>query len=281
MNQIAVMQGRLVPPEGGHFQSFPRTRWRDEFAFAATAGLNAIEWIYDSYGEGLNPLASDEGIEEMRQLSMQTGIEIRSLCADYFMEHPFLRTSADERLTLIRTMKWLLSRCASIGISRVVVPFVDRSRIENELELGEVVGLITELIPCASSNRIELHLETSLPPADFARLLDQCTGTVARVNYDSGNSASLGYKANEEFAAYGHRIGSVHIKDRVLGGGSVPLGTGNADLKSVFDGLAKLGYQGDFVLQIARANAGDELNWISKNVAWLKSQIKASTASAQ
>ena len=36
-----------------------------------------------------------------------------------------------------------------------------------------------------------------------------------KVNYDSGNSASLGYDPTDEFAAYGERVGSVHIKDRV------------------------------------------------------------------
>ena len=62
MSRVAIMQGRLVPPEAGRFQSFPRDRWRDEFAFAAQAGLDAIEWIYDQYGEDVNPLTTSDGI---------------------------------------------------------------------------------------------------------------------------------------------------------------------------------------------------------------------------
>ncbi len=95
------------------------------------------------------------------------------------------------------------------------------------------------------------------------------------MNYDSGNSSSLGYEVGEEFAAYGHRIGSVHIKDRRLGGGTVPLGTGNADLPAVFRGLAALGYHGDYVLQIARSEPGEELLWIAQNCAWVSAQIEA------
>jgi len=53
------MQGRLVPPEAQRFQSFPRERWREEFAVAAAAGLDTIEWIYDAYGEDLNPIGTD------------------------------------------------------------------------------------------------------------------------------------------------------------------------------------------------------------------------------
>jgi hexulose-6-phosphate isomerase len=44
------MQGRLSPPEGGRFQSFPRRSWRQEFPRAREAGLDYIEWIHDEYG---------------------------------------------------------------------------------------------------------------------------------------------------------------------------------------------------------------------------------------
>jgi hexulose-6-phosphate isomerase len=271
---IAVMQGRLIPPEGGRFQCFPRARWRDEFALAAETGLDAIEWIYDVFGEDTNPLASDAGLDEIRSLSQITGIAIRSLCADYFMDRPFLRISQAERAVLIEKMEWLLSRCTLIGITRVVIPFVDQSRIENEREFREALTIVDRLIPSAKAHKVELHLETALPPREFADLLAHCEDSLVRVNYDSGNSASLGYRVEEEFAAYGHRIGSVHIKDRVLGGGTVPLGTGNADLTSVFNGLARLGYRGDYVLQIARPKPGDELHWIAQNRSWLERQIE-------
>jgi L-ribulose-5-phosphate 3-epimerase len=270
---LATMQGRLVPPEGEHFQSFPRVRWRDEFAFAAQAGLDGIEWIFDAYGENTNPLASDTGILEMRTLSEQTGTAIRSLCADYFMDHPFLRSTERECTELIQKMRWLISRCNLLGIGRIVVPFVDKSRIETESETAEVLSILQTLLPTADSYQVELHLETSLAPERFAALLNRCAHRMLRVNYDSGNSASLGYCAAEEFAAYGHRIGSVHIKDRLHCGGTVPPGTGDADFDAVFNGLASLNYSGDYVLQIARKQPGKELEWISQNRAWLTEQL--------
>src|SRR5580658_4053100 len=102
MTFIASMQGRLVPPEDGRFQCFPRERWRDEFALAAQAGFDAIEWIFDVYGEDVNPLSQDTGLAEMRALTERTGTIVRSLCADYFMDRPFLRTTSAEREELIR-----------------------------------------------------------------------------------------------------------------------------------------------------------------------------------
>jgi L-ribulose-5-phosphate 3-epimerase len=278
MTCLAVMQGRLVPPEGGRFQSFPRERWRDEFYFAAEASLNAIEWIFDVYGEDVNPLASDAGVAEMRALSEKTGIALRSLCADYFMDRPLLRTTAREREDRVRKMEWLLSRCRAAGIGRVVLPFVDNSRIENEV--SEALSILRSLLPAAEKNNVELHLETSLAPRPFAELLEQCPHSLLRVNYDSGNSSSLGYCLTEEFAAYGHLIGSVHVKDRLLGGGTVPLGTGNADLPSLFRALAAIGFRGDYVLQIARAEPGREMSWIAQNRAWVAAQILAAEKGA-
>jgi L-ribulose-5-phosphate 3-epimerase len=279
MPYFATMQGRLVPPEGGRFQCFPRERWRDEFALAAEAGLDAIEWIFDVYGEDANPLATDDGVAEMRDLCAKTGVAVRSLCADFFMDQPFLRTAQTKRAALIEKMRWLLSRCNRMGIGRVVVPFVDQSRIDNDEEKNDVLSILRSLLPAAENTQVELHLETSLAPQPFAALLERCAHPLLRVNYDSGNSSSLGYRPAEEFAAYGPRIGSVHIKDRVRGGGTVPLGAGDADLPTVFRGLAEMKYSGDYVLQIARPESGKELPWIAQNRAWIAGQIEQAVLS--
>ncbi len=134
------------------------------------------------------------------------------------MDRPFLRTSELQRIELIRKMNWLLSRCKLVGIRRVVIPFVDHSRIENAAEETQVISILRSILPSAEINEVELHLETSLGAEPFARLLERCDHPLVRVNYDSGNSAALGYTASNEFAAYGKRIGSVHIKDRKLRG---------------------------------------------------------------
>ena len=40
---------------------------------------------------------------------------------------------------------------------------------------------------------------------------------------------SLGYDIDEEFKSYGYKISDIHIKDRVLNGGPVILGSGNVN----------------------------------------------------
>jgi hexulose-6-phosphate isomerase len=253
----------------GRIQAFPREAWAREFPNAAAAGLDAIEWIYDAYGVGANPLDVAQGISAIQALSAESGIAVRSLCADYFMDFTFVRATDGERDTRIACLAALLERARQIGVTRVVLPFVDSSVIRDASDREAVVDTLHRALPAARTAGIELHLETSLPPQEFAELLARVPDPLVKVNYDSGNSSSLGYRPAEEFAAYGNRIGSVHIKDRVLGGGTVPLGQGDADLDAVFAGLRRLNYSGDLVLQVARGEAGEEVAWARQNRAFI------------
>jgi hexulose-6-phosphate isomerase len=259
------MQGRLLPPETGHFQAFPRDGWRDEFALAAEAGLDSIEWIYDVHGEDVNPLATDEGVAEMRALEQRHGVQVVSVCADWFMA----KRLQDDDSGAVERLHWLLERCAAAGIQRVVLPFVDDSRMQSERERGRIRDILNDALPSARRHDVELHLETDLPPDEFRAFLAELPEDVVRVNYDSGNSAALGYSVTDELAAYGPRIGSFHVKDRVRGGGTVPLGEGDADLHATFQGLRGIGYEGDVILQVARPEDGDEVAWARTNAGFV------------
>ncbi|MBZ5723465.1 MAG: sugar phosphate isomerase/epimerase [Acidobacteriia bacterium] len=264
------MQGRLVEPVEGRIQAFPREQWAVEFPNAAAAGLEAIEWIYDTYGLGANPLENPQGISRINQLSRNHGVAVRSVCADYFMDFAFVRASEADRALRLDKLVWLLGEARQIGVTRIVLPFVDQSAICNEADRDAVVEVLQRVLPVARSLTIELHLETGLAPDDFAALLARVPDPFVKVNYDSGNSSSLGYRPSEELAAYGRRLGSVHIKDRVRGAGTVPLGQGDANFDELFTGLRSLNYQGDFILQVARATASDEVAWARHNVAFIK-----------
>jgi hexulose-6-phosphate isomerase len=259
----------MVPPIDNQIQCFPRERWADEFELAAQAGLDCIEWIYDLYGADANPLATDYGLEKLRGLSEQHRIRILSICADYFMDKPLVRASQSELEDRLKTFHWLLERGRLIGINRMVIPFVDASRIDTQVEFDGVVMLLQRILDETSQTGIEIHLETSLTPVRFAELLSRLPDARLKVNYDSGNSSSLGYAPREEFAAYGERVGSVHIKDRLLGASTVPLGSGDADFAGLAEGLRKVHYQGDFILQVARGTSGDEVAWARQNRAFV------------
>lgn len=273
--KIGIMQGRLSPPEDGRFQSFPRNSWRQEIARARDAGLDYIEWIYDEYGHTANPLTTEEGIAELNALKELYGVATPAICADWLMDFPLIRCTEQERLQRTIVLHRLFRWGQRIGATRLVLPFVDASSMHTEEERHDVLRVLEQALPLAEETGIEMHLEADLCPDDFARFLAAIPHSMVKVNYDTGNSSGLGYIAREEFAAYGARIGSIHIKDRLRKpDGSVatmPLGQGSADFEDVFSRIRSIDYRGGFTLQAARGVAGDEVNWLRQQIAFVRS----------
>ncbi len=269
IRKIGIMQGRLSPPVEGRIQAFPASAWREEFCAAKEAGLDAIEWIFDVENE-TNPLFSDAGRNEIRTLSRSTGISVESVCADYFMSELLLLGPEDARRRRFATLQVLVKNSAELGIHHIVLPFVDQSRLDLPRDEPALVALMARLLPVLEETRVELHLETSLAPAAFSALIQKMENPLIKINYDTGNSASLGYDPEKEFAAYGSRIGSVHLKDRQLHGSTVPLGTGAADFEKLALGLKRINYQGGFILQAARGQDGEEITWARRNLAFAR-----------
>jgi hexulose-6-phosphate isomerase len=263
---FGVMQGRLSPPEDGRFQAFPRNGWRAEIARAREAGLDYVEWIFDEYGRDANPILSEEGRGELAALKSRHGIETPALCADWFMEFPFLHCSEATRKEREQQLVALLPIAREIGAQRIVLPLVDNSRMVSDEDQALIVAVLERVLPAAEKYGVELHLEADLTPFDFAAFLARIPHALLKVNWDSGNSSGLGFIAHQEFAAYGERIGSVHLKDRYRkpdgGVETRTLGTGSADFDDVFSSLASIGYAGGLTLQVARGEAGDEVNFI-------------------
>ncbi len=268
------MQGRLSPPEGGRFQSCPRRSWRQELSRAREAGLSYIEWIYDEYGASVNPIASEEGIAELDALKQKSGVRTPAICGDWLMDYPLVRCSEEQRAQRERVLHDLLRWGKKVGASRVVLPFVDASSIRTDEEKNIVLAVLERAISISEEMGVEMHLEADFGPAEFASFLARIPHPGIKVNYDTGNSSGLGFIASEEFAAYGNRVGSIHIKDRLrLPDGKVatkPLGEGSADFDDVFTNIRKIGYSGGFTLQVARGMDGDEVNWIRQQLAFVR-----------
>lgn len=273
MTHIGIMQGRLVPPIDNYIQRFPKDCWEKEFELANKAKLECIEWTYDTYGELGNPLFTDEGIEKINALSSKYNVKILSVCGDYFMEKPLIRASQEDVNTSLNTLFRLMKRGKLIRINRVIVPFVDNSRIDSDTELNIVVETLSRCFGWMENLGIEIHLETSLAPKQFTKLLSKLNHPMIKVNYDSGNSSSLGYSPKEEFDAYGEKIGSFHVKDRLLHGSTVPLGTGDTDFQTIKKCLKNINYKEDFILQVARGKRGNEVSWAKQNLEFFLQNI--------
>jgi L-ribulose-5-phosphate 3-epimerase len=276
---LYVMQGRLSPPDEGKFQSFPCHTWHDEIRRVSLANLRGIEWIYDVNGLGVNPIETKAGRMLLRGILREHDVDVRSMCADYFMDRPFHKGNVDERQASLDKLAELIMACVELDVRRIVLPFVDSSRMDDAVQMAAVVSSLNKITPIAREFNIELHIESDLPPDEFSAFLRELPDDCIKVNYDAGNSASLGYKPIDEFSAYGDRIGSFHVKDRKLNAGTVPLGQGSADFRSLRSCLESINYSGDFVLQIARGMDGVEVDWLRRNsnavVRWIRGEIES------
>ncbi len=249
---LGVMQGRLSAPLNGRIQAFPGRGWKSEFALAESLELRHIEWIFEHATLADNPLGDAQDTARLAAFIETQRVKVRSVCADYFMDRPYLKASPAERADLEKVLVELVGKVRSLGARHIDLPFVDSSRIGGKSNFSCVRDFISPALKTAATLGIDICLETDLNPADFRDLLDHIAHPSCAANYDSGNSASLGYDVTEEFAAYGKDVRTVHIKDRLYQGKTVPLGEGDTDFDALFAQLQRVDYRGPLVLQTAR-----------------------------
>jgi len=275
--RVGIMQGRLSTPPAGRIQGFPAASWAEEFPRARAAGLSCIEWIYETSGADANPLGTDAGVARLRALADAHGVHVWSVCADWYMEERLVGPGGVNP-TSVEHLRWLVGRCGALSVRYVILPFVDSSSLRSEAERAAIVTLLRGVAPVAADLGVEIHLETDLPPARFRALLEAVGHPAVRANYDTGNSAALGYDPAEELTLLGPWLGSVHIKDRVRGGGTVPLGSGDANFAACFRAFRSIGFARWYVLQVARGETGAEVDWAVRNRQFVERQVLEAAA---
>ena len=92
------------------------------------------------------------------------------------------------------------------------------------------------------------------------------------INYDTGNSAALGYDFLEELNYFKY-VKNIHIKDRILNGKTVRLGEGNWNYKIFFKKINKI-YKGNFILQTARSKKNLDVKEVIINRNFLINEYK-------
>jgi len=268
------MQGRLVPKYQGRYQAFPIGMWQDEFKVAKECNLDLIEFILDFNSAEENPLLKDGGTDEILAIVQETGVSVQTICADYFMEAPL--HSDDDKIAKesFIILERLLDAAKELKITDIVIPCVDQSTLNGSKAIDRFVMRIKTIIPTLEKYGVNLSLETDLAPKPFVKLLTNFNSERIKVNYDIGNSAALGFDLIKELEAYGNKISDIHIKDRVLGGGPIVLGEGNANFDRFFNKLKEFDYNGPFIMQAYRDDEGLEM--FKKQLSWVKEIIQDS-----
>ncbi len=269
---IGIMQGRLSKSLGARIQFFPKETWEKEFILARQLGFDLIEFIFDGEDYQNHPLLHPKGLEKIQNSIQKTGVQVLSVCADFFMSHSLHSGTSQDQDLNFSILQQLISQCQKLGVQDIVLPCVDQSSLRSEDEKTLLKKRLKKIHPLLKKTGIHLALECDLNPISFKNFLEGLDLSHITVNYDIGNSASLGYDVTQELEAYGSFISSVHIKDRILHGTTVALGTGASDFSTFFSQLKKIGYSGSFIIQGARGD--NELRVASSQLQFVKKLIE-------
>jgi len=259
INAVGFMQGRLSPLVSGKIQAFPFRDWDKEFPIAKSQNFQIMEWTVDQSNLYQNPLMEPEGQKKIKDLCKEFSIRIPSITGDCFMQMPFWKMKKRNQKNLKEDFSNILKSCAVLGISLVVIPLVDNGRIEKSEQKETLKDFLMSWNEFLEINDMYIVFESDFDPLNLRKFIQEFESERFGINYDTGNSASYGFDPKEEIDIYGRFIRNVHIKDRELGGTTVPLGKGNADFERIFESFSEINYSGNFILQTARSSKGMHL----------------------
>lgn len=247
--RVGVMQGRLSPRPPGKLQEFPWASYAAEFPKAARLGLHSIEWIFEAARYEENPIWTEAGREEIRGLVAATGVRVQSVCADYFMVHRLAGESPAALAHHRDVLADLIVAAHAVGADRILIPLLETSAVDSPELKREVALSLRSAVPMAERYGVTLGLEMELPGPEYAKVVESVGSAKVRAYYDTGNSTAQGLDIARDIEPLLPLLHAVHIKDRVRGGTSKPLGTGDANFQEFFPRLLRAGFKGDFVLQ--------------------------------
>lgn len=268
--KLGFMQGRLCDMVNGKIQAFPEQEWKLEFERAQDLPVEVIEWTLDQKGLYENPLMTVEGRNEIAHLSKKYDLTVLSITGDCFMQHPFYKATGAEQKALLSDLRAIIEAAGELNIRYLMIPLVDNGSIENEAMADECARHLIALRPLLIDRNMKILFESDFAPQPLAQFIAKFPEDAFGINYDTGNSAALGYIASEELLYYGHRVDNVHIKDRLFKGTTVPLGEGAADFEDVFRALKSISFDGSLILQTARAKDGNHIGALSNYCAFVK-----------
>ena len=244
------MQGRLVKSEKKNsIQYFPAKNWDKELKIAKKLNFKIMEWTINNENIKYNPLFNGQ-IKNVKKLMKKNKIEIPSITLDYFMQSPFFKIKKKtEKEKVINNLKRIIINGNKLNIKYFILPLVDNSSIKSVYQEKILVEEITKLLKLIKKNSYFLF-EIDYLPNKIVKFIKRFKSDKVGINYDTGNSAGLGYDFKKELKYFKY-VKNIHIKDRKLKGKTVRLGFGNWEYKKFFK-LIRKNYNGNFILQTAR-----------------------------
>ncbi len=271
--KLGVMQGRSVNQERLKIQSFPWKNWKNEFEILNENKFNLLEWTVDDENFFKNPINTVTGRKTIKKLKKKFKIKTNSLTADFFMQKPFFKEKNNKKLNLcFKKLKTILINANKINIKLIVIPLVDNSSLPSS-KMSYFIKKICEFVKILRSNKQMILFESDFDPKNLLKFLKKFDSRFFGINYDTGNSASLGYMLNEEIPYFKY-VKNVHLKDRSYNASTIRLGKGDFNFKRFFNYILKSKYKGNFIFQTARSKSNKHLEEILINKSFIINLIK-------
>jgi L-ribulose-5-phosphate 3-epimerase len=264
--KIGFMQGRLLPSENSKYiQFFPAKSWEKEIKLAEKNKIYFMEWTINYENIHENHLYNKKKNLILKKIIKNSELKINSVTCDFFMQRPFFKK---KNYKVVDDLKRVINLSKNIGIKYIILPLVDNSSIENHYQEKILIKELNKLSKLLRNDQ-KILFEIDYPPKKLIEFLKKLNKNFG-INYDTGNSAALGFDFNEE-KKYFNRVFNIHIKDRLFRGKTIRLGKGDFCFKTFFNYIKKINYKGNFILQTARSK--DNLKEIKKNINFVKKFI--------
>jgi len=219
--------------------SLPEGSYLERFKLAKKTGFDGVE---------VNTIETDEGLEEVKKASVETGIEIPSVMNASHWKFPFSSNKEEDIEKAISGMRNSLKTAKFLGADTVLlVPGVVNEEISYEEAVRNSVKNIKKIIPEYEEKKIFIGIEEVwnkflLSPVEFREYIDNFNSEVVAAYFDVGNILLYGYP-QQWIGSLAGRIKKVHLKDFKLGTKSfVYLHQGDVNWKKVKEALTEIGY---------------------------------------
>ena len=271
--KLLLVQGRALPQSDESLQSFP-SNWIDEFPIIEQLGFDGIEWIYDKKSEYNNPILDSNEHPKIKTLSKKYNVSLDNIVFDWFIAYPIFKKDNISLQAKIKKITDLLDISEKIGFNRVIFPLLEGNTLHDSNEMKLFSKIISDdILSVLNLNKIEIHFETSLSPDKELEFISKLDHKQTKICFDMGNSASMGYECTEVLHKISPFLGSVHIKDRLLNGDTVPLGDGSVDFIKIFTILNEIKFSGPFSLQSYRDKNSNNVELLKNYLMFINNLI--------
>ena len=273
-SKFLLVQGRALPQIDESLQSFP-SNWIEEFPLIEKLGFDGIEWIYDKKSEYNNPILNLDQHENIKMISKKYNVSLENIVFDWFIIHPLIKNNDITLSTKIEKLIDLLDTSEKIGFQRVIFPLLEGNSIHDSNEMELFLKIFSDnILPTLNLKKLEIHFETSMSPNDEFYFISKLDNSQTKICFDMGNSASLGFDCSEVLDKISPFLGSVHIKDRLINGPTVPLGEGSVDFSKVFKILNEIKFSGPISFQAYRNKNSNNIELLNSYLMFINNIIR-------